>query len=78
MTTEGIGMKEFEFVFDGFKLVDPSHLCMSFDMVVHALMSMHFFKGENLLFLECQSRSAHVFILKSSGYCPSIVKLSFP
>ena len=42
------------------------------------LLCMHFFKGENLLFLECQSRSAHVVIMGSNGYCPSIVKLSFP
>ena len=42
------------------------------------LLSMHFFKGGKVLFLECQSRSTHVVIAGSSGYCPSIVNLPFP
>ena len=33
---EGICVREFQFVFDGFKLVDPSYWCMSFDVVVHS------------------------------------------
>ena len=37
-----------------------------------------FFKGENLLLPECQSRSAHVLIAGSSGHCSSILNMSCP
>ena len=40
------------------------------------LLCVCFFKGENLLFLECQSKSAHVWTAGSSGYCPSDLNLS--
>ena len=32
----GISMKESQFAFDGFEVVDPSHRGMSFDVVAHA------------------------------------------
>ena len=70
-------MKEFQLEFDGFQLGDPSHWCMSFDVVVHVFCACISSKVKNLLFLECQSRSAHVVIVGSSGYCPSVVNLSF-
>ena len=34
--SESIGVKEIQFVFNGFKLADPSHWHMSFDVGVHA------------------------------------------
>ena len=67
---EGIGMKESQFAFDGLGLLDPSHWQV-FWCGGTCLLCVHFFKGENLLLLECQSRS---WIMESCGYCPSICK----
>ena len=36
IVAEGIGMKESQFAFDGFELVDPSHLHVSFGVVACA------------------------------------------
>ena len=36
VVAEGIGMKEFQCVFDGFKLVDPNYWHISFDVVACA------------------------------------------
>ena len=36
IVADGIGVKGFQFAFDGFDFVDPSHWCMSFDVVAHA------------------------------------------
>ena len=76
--TESICVKEFKFVFDGYELINPSHWHLSFDVVAHAFCACISSKVKGLLFLECQSRSAHVWIVGSCGYCPSIVNLSFP
>ena len=69
-------MKESQFVFDGFELVDPSNWCMSFDVAAHALCACHSSKMKIFLFLECQSMGAHVWNVGSSVYCPSILNIS--
>ena len=59
LAAEGIGMKESQFAFDGYELVNPNYWHLFFDVGVHAfcvcISSM-----VKSLFLECQSRSGHV------------------
>ena len=72
VVAEVIGVKGFQFVFDGFKLVDPIYWHVSFDVAVQA-------------FCACISWKVKIFCsfsvnleVESSDYCPSIVNLSFP
>ena len=44
---------------DGYEVIDPSHWHVSFDVVAHALHVCISSKVK-ILFLACQSRSAHV------------------
>ena len=75
IVTEGIGVKESQFAFDGFKLVDPSHWPVSFDVTAHG--SCAYIEGENLLFLECQSTSTHVGSWNQVAVVLQFVNLSF-
>ena len=74
MVTAGSGMKEFQFAFE---LVDPSCWHVSFDVVVHAFYVCISSKVKIFCSL-CVNLEVHILIMQSSGYCPSIVKLSFP
>ena len=53
-------VQEFQCAFDGFGwLIQTIGACPL--MQWHMPLCVHFFKGENLLFLECQSGNAHVW-----------------